>query len=342
MMVDVPTALMPRPLAASVGDLLAGVERREPFLPPETRSTVRFERVWIDGQRLVVKYLHPDDDFALRGVGATASYALRAFAAGLFDVAGDLIDHAVVAAAPGAGRDGTGAAFLMRDVSADLVPPGDDPLPEAQHLAFLDHLAGLCARTWGWRDTIGLLPYPDRWRFFGAAAIAGERRLGWPERVPRVAAEGWARFADRAPAGVAAAVEALRHDVGPLAGALAGTPSCFLHGDWKAANLGTAPDGRTVLIDWVYVGEGPPCHELAWYLALNRARLPVGHTKERATEDFRAALEGHGVDTGGWWDTQLALCLLGAVVEFGWEKALGDDAELAWWCDRAAVGLDLL
>lgn len=30
----------------------------------------------------------------------------------------------------------------------------------------------------------------------------------------------------------------LRRDVSPLAGALATTPSCFLHGDWKAGNLG--------------------------------------------------------------------------------------------------------
>jgi hypothetical protein len=22
-------------------------------------------------------------------------------------------------------------------------------------------------------------------------------------------------------------------------------------------------------------------------------------------------------------------------VQFGWEKALGDDDELAWWCERA-------
>ncbi|MGH9155688.1 MAG: hypothetical protein ACRD1K_07650 [Acidimicrobiales bacterium] len=44
-------------------------------------------------------------------------------------------------------------------------------------------------------------------------------------------------------------VEELRHDVDPLSSALASTPSCLLHGDWKVSNLGTAADGRTVLID---------------------------------------------------------------------------------------------
>jgi hypothetical protein len=30
--------------------------------------------------------------------------------------------------------------------------------------------------------------------------------------------------------------------------------------------------------------------------------------------------------------------LLAGLVVFGWEKALGDDAELGWWCDRAREG----
>lgn len=96
----------------------------------------------------------------------------------------------------------------------------------------------------------------------------------------------------------------------PLAAALEETPSCFLHGDVKASNTGRAADGRTVLIDWAYVGEGPACHELAWHLALDRSRPPV--SKEATTGAFRAALERHGVDTGPWWDRQLGLCMLGS------------------------------
>ena len=96
-------------------------------------------------------------------------------------------------------------------------------------------------------------------------------------------------------------------------------------------------DGRTVLIDWAYVGEGPACHELGWYLALNRAKLPT--SKERTIEAFRRGLERHGVDTTGWWQQQLDLALLGTVVQFGWEKALGDEDELAWWCAVAERGL---
>ena len=335
MLVDV------RELAPSIEDLLASVENREPFVNPDGRSSAVFERVWIDGVAHVVKYLHPDHDFTMRVSGDVNFRTVRAWAAGLLDSAPDLIDHAIVGAALGHGRNGGGAAaLLMRDVSGELLAPGDLPIPADRHLTFLDHVAGFCAARWGWRDDPvsgpGLLPYAARWAWFGHAAIDSERALGWPERVPRLAEEGWRRFDQCAPQDVAGLVDELRRDTTPLATALNTTPSCLLHGDVKASNTGEASDGRTVLIDWAYVGEGPVCHELAWHLALDRSRLPI--SKEATADAFRAALERHGVDTAEWWDRQLGLCLLGAVVQFGWEKALGDDEELAWWCDAARDG----
>ena len=125
-----------------------------------------------------------------------------------------------------------------------------------------------------------------------------------------------------------------------MADALASTPSTFVHGDWKMGNLGSHPDGRTILLDCAYPGEGSACHELGWYLAINRSRLP--ETKEATIERFRAGLEHHGVDTAGWWDRQLDLSLFATLVLFGWEKALGDDAELGWWVERARRGAGLL
>lgn len=327
-------------LAASVDELLAGADRREPFVNPDGRSSSAFERVWIGGSPHVLKHVHLDADFTMRVSGDIGCRPVRAWAAGLLDLAPDLIDHGIIGAALGEGRNGWGAALLMRDVSDDLLPAGDVLLPKDHHERFLDHLAGFCAAGWGWHDDVaagpGLLPYAARWAWFGHAAIDGERSLGWPERVPRLAAEGWERFAERAPAGLARVVDDLRRDTTPLADALRETPSCFLHGDVKASNAGRAADGRTVLIDWAYVGEGPACHELVWHLALDRTRLPV--SKEATMDAFRAGLERHGVDTAGWWDRQLALCLLGGLVLFGWEKALGDDDELGWWCRAARDG----
>jgi hypothetical protein len=233
----------------------------------------------------------------------------------------------------------------MRDVSAELVPEGDDHLDPELHLRLLDHLAGLSAAMWGWRDDDldpALLPYRLRWSWFAPHNLAVERELGFPEAVPRIALEGWERFMDRASSAVVGSVFELLGEPAPLVDALRRTPSTLLHGDWKLSNLGTAADGRTVLLDWAYPGEGPVAHELCWYLALNRARLPATWTKETAVQEFEAALRRHGVDTAGWFDRQVRLCLLGALVQFGWEKALGDDDELAWWCDAAASGLDLL
>ncbi len=333
------TVLIPRPVASSVEELLAAATRREPFVPAYSRSGSRFERVEIDGLGHLLKYLHPSTDFAMRAMDVDGAMLLRAWAAGLFDVANDVIDHTVVGAAP-FGDDGLGSAFLMRDVSPSLVPDGDDVFPHELHDSFIEHLARMCARTWAWQDTVGLAPYAKRWAFSTVPFMEAELRFGDPEGAAAGLFKAWGVFAKRAPRDLAEGIDELRHDLQPLATALRATPSCFLHGDWKASNLGRGADGRTVLIDWVYLGEGPACADLAWYLSLNRQKLPT--SKEQVMLDFRAALEREGVATAGWWERQLGLALVGAFVLFGWDKSWGDHDEFGWWCDRAREGLALL
>jgi hypothetical protein len=329
--------LTSRTAAASVEELVAGADRREPFHMADGKSGSSFERVEIDGERYVLKVMHVDDDWIARSLGDLACRQVTVWTAGLLDALPPSIDHAVVGAARGFGRNGWGAALLMRDVGEHLVPEGDDVVPAEQHAAFLDRMAELSARFWGWRDAVGLTPPTIRWSFCGPGMLVCEQERGWPHHVPVLAERGWRAFGERVPADVAAAVAAVRNEPALLADAVAATPSTFVHGDWKMGNLGSRPDGRTVLIDCAYPGEAPACHELGWYLATNRQRLP--ETKEDAIVRFRRALAGHGVDVdGGWWDAQLDLCLLGTVVQFGWEKALGDDDELGWWTDRAREG----
>jgi aminoglycoside phosphotransferase (APT) family kinase protein len=116
---------------------------------------------------------------------------------------------------------------------------------------------------------------------------------------------------------------------------LAPTPVTFLHGDTKLGNLGSHADGRTVLVDWSMCGSGPPLAEVAHYLALNNARTPAGYGKDAVVDAYREALERHGIDTGAWFERQLALCLLGAMLQLGWEKSFDETGtELAWWRDR--------
>ena len=296
-----------RQLAESVDELLAGARRLGGHRPDDARSGALFEQVEADGQRCIVKYVHPDYDFTMRVSGDIGCRPRRVWEAGLVDVAPDLIDHATLGAAPW-GRNGWGVALLMRDVSAELVPVGGAALPEAQHLAFVDHCAGMAARMWGWQDELGLLPHRLRWAWFGPAQLEGEAALGFPEEVPRIAAEGWARFAERAPSAIVEVVEALRRDTTPLSEAVRSTPQTFLHGDWKLGNLGSAADGRTILLDWAYPGEGPACHELAWYLALNRARLPGTPRNRRSTRSVRRLTATEWRPTAGGSASSASAC----------------------------------
>lgn len=328
--------LAPRPVAASLDELLAGTTRREPFRTGDSKSGSTFERIWIGGEPHVLKHVHIDRDWTMRFTGDVGCHPVQVWAAGLMDALPARVDHATVGVAGGLGRNGWGGAILMRDIAAELVPPGDAPLPGAAHRQYLDDLAALSARMLGWRDDVGLVPLAARWSWFSPACLAAEADRGWPDPVPAIAARGWERFAERAPRAAREVVDALRRDPSPLVAAAAATPLTFVHGDWKLGNVGTGADGRTLLIDWTYPGEAPPCFDLAWYLALNSARLP--EAKEDAIGAFRDALERHGARPGAWFEPQAALCLLGAVVIFGWEKALGTEAELGWWCDRAAEG----
>ena len=330
--------LVPRAVLSSVDDLLEGVVSREPFFASDAKSGAPLERLTMaDGSARVLKHVHVDHDWTMRFSGDVGCNPAQVWAAGLMDVAPDRIDHGVLAVATGLGRNGWGAAILMRDLSDDMVPAGDDLLAPEQHGAFIHDMAVLAARTWGWRDACRLVPLENRWTWFNHASLAVEADHGWPEPVPKIAYEGWERFAQRVPAAISGAVDGLRHDPSPLVDRIRETPLSFVHGDWKLGNLGTARDGRTVLIDWTFTGEGPCTFELVWYLAVNRSRMP--QSKEDTIDAFAAALRANGIDTEGWFDTQLALGMLAGLTLFGWEKAFGDDDELRWWCDRASEGV---
>ncbi|HEY3702703.1 MAG TPA: phosphotransferase [Acidimicrobiales bacterium] len=332
--------LVERPVAASIDELLQGATERRPMTASDSKSGARFERVWIDGRPHVVKHLHVDDDWIMRATGDLGCRPVQVWRSGILDQLPPCIDHAVVGAAAGLGRDGWGAALLMRDLSPSLVPEGNAPVPLEQHLVFLDHMAALHTTFWGWTDNVGLAPPHHRYLEFSPEGVSLEAQRGWPDPVPPLIIEGWKRFATIG-GPIASPVLDLAHDPSPLVDALATAPSTLLHGDWKLGNLGSLPDGRTVLLDWAVPGQGCPTAELAWYLAINAARLP--HSREAAIAAYRASLERHGVATSSWWDRALALSLLGGLVQFGWEKALGGPgAELAWWLGRGADGLACL
>ncbi len=320
----------PRTVAASVDELVAGASSRAPMAVTDSRSGARFERVVIDGDAFVLKHVDHRDDWIMRQTGDIGCVPVVLWESGMLDGLPDCIDHATV----GAARDGPGGAVLMRDVGSSLVAPDATPVAPEQHLRFLDHLAALHAACWGWRDTVGLVPLANRYSFFGPEALGCEAALGFPQAVPRVATEGWQRLDAIAPE-LADALRPLRHAPWALLDALEPTPVTFLHGDTKLANLGSHPDGRSVFVDWAVSGSGPPLTEIAHYLALNDARTPAGYRKDAVFDAYRDALERRGIDTARWFERQLALCLVGVMLQLGWRQAFdASGADLDWWRDR--------
>ena len=285
-----------------------------------------------------LKVLSADADWIMRVTGNTTHWEWQVWRAGLYDAVPAEIDHAMVAMALDRTGPAPRLAMLMTDCADDLVPAGRRcSCRRTSTPAFIEHLAAMHAAKLGWTDTIGLQQLERRFLFFAPAIIAAEldvdgrarARSGSPTRAGRLLPRRSPRPRRRRPGGARRPRRARRC-------APRQTPQTFVAGDWKLGNLGSRPDGRTIVLDWAYPGEAPPCWELAWYLALNRSRLP--ETKEATIERYRRALEARGVETGDWWDRQLGLCLLGMMATIAWEKAVGDEDELAWWTAAAVAG----
>jgi hypothetical protein len=306
--------------------------------PGDGRSGSAFERVTIDGEPYFLKCLSPASDWIMRVTGDHVHRPYLVWKAGIMTRVPSSIDHTVVAMEIKGEGDRAVLSMLMRDVGPHLVPEGDSVVPPSQHEGFVEHLAQLAARFWGWEDDIGgLSTMIERIRFFAPDNIAPELAAKTVPGPLAAADKGWRVLPDRSPAlfRVAAALHAQPQRV---TGPLAGTPTTFLQGDWKMGNLGTHPDGRTILLDWAYPGPGPACWDLMWYLALNRARIP--ESKEASIARFRAELERLGVSTREWWQLQLDLCLVAMMATFGWEKALGAEDELRWWERKVTEAVD--
>jgi hypothetical protein len=301
-------------------------------VPGDTKSGARFERVVIDGDRFVLKYQDPRDDWLLRATSDPGRRYVLLWERGLLEHLPHVIDHAVIAA----DWDGSVGRVLLRDVTAQLLTP-DQPFSADQHARFVDHMAAMHAAFWGWHDDVGLTPLGTRYLMFSPAVAEAEALLGSPAAVPKVMAAGWSKLPEISPV-LADLVLPLLEEPAPLVAALDRLPHTLVHGDWKAANLASHADGRTVLLDFGEApGEASPIADLSWYLALNADLLP--ETKDEAIARYRVALGRQGIDTAGWWEPALGLELLGTMVQFGWEKALGGTgAELAWWESRAIEG----
>ena len=90
-------------------------------------------RITIDGEAFVLKHLHVDDDWIQRATGDVCCRAALLWSAGVYEALPPEIDHAIVGVASGLGRNGWGAALLLRDLSSCFVDVSAaclSPLPE--------------------------------------------------------------------------------------------------------------------------------------------------------------------------------------------------------------------
>jgi hypothetical protein len=246
---------------------------------------------------MILKYLCVDDDWIMRGTGDLDCRVLTLIESGLLDRLPDCIDHATVAAAPYVSQRGhRGAALLMRDVGEALLPSGDTVIATDSHRRYLENMAALHAQWWGRAGAVDVFPFAHHYTFLTPTMSATEAERGGGDPVPKAVMHGWVALRHASPR-MAATLGDLAADPGPLVGALRGTPLTLVHGDWKFGNVGEHPDGRTVLLDWDRCGAAPATFDLAWYLAVNCARLP--ESKEDTIAAYRDALQRRGVATAG-------------------------------------------
>ena len=174
------------------------------------------------------------------------------------------IDHAVVGVARRRRPQQLGTALLLKGRGHRAGVDGRAAVHRGQQPRS-SGIAAMSAATWGGGTTSTCYPT-------GALAVLrpghgrGQRGLGFPEQVPPSPPRGGSGSSTgRRP--VADGVGELWREVRPLADALAATPSCFLHGDWKNGNIGLGADGRVVPDRLGVPGRRP---------ALPRARLVPG------------------------------------------------------------------
>ena len=257
----------------------------------------------------MLKHLDLSVDWTTRASGSLRGVSLELWERGILARLPGCLNQPIVGAAPeqrgprpGAGRTygwPPGSVLLMHDVTPWLVPVTDEPIPLAQHLRFLRHMAALHAAFWACGPELDVVPEMHRYLelspWMAQAEAFMQSATGDSHLVPQLVAQGWPLLAQVAPA-AAAVVTPLAYDPGPLVDALAGTPHTFVHSNWKLDNLGTDDEGRTVVLDWEQSGVGAPLSDLAWYLAINCRRLP--QPKEASITVYREALEDCGIDTG--------------------------------------------
>ena len=319
--------------AAEAFALAGEVAERAPLVS-RGWSGARLERATMtDGRRLIAKRIDPSSEWISRWTDDLGREAILARDGVLAGLGG--IDPAAITAAP----EGDAWWIVMRDATDDLL---DDtsPLEREDHRRILAALDGMWTAFEG--TTLDCLA-ESRSRLGLPGPPVAERERDGHDLLPNQFEAAWEAFQDAVEPDVGEAVVALVTEPRPLSDALAARGTTLIHGDVRDEQLGFAPDGRVVLLDWGLATRGNPAEDLGWYLMHCAWRIRA--TRDELVEDFRALRDD---------PVALDLGLLAGLVMYGW--ILGHSAvvhpdpverswarqELDWWVPRARAGLERL
>ena len=324
-----------------------------PFTTAGWSSTeAAFHAVIVDGEAApaaVIKQIRWSSDYHAIATDDIAGREIVIWESGVLERLPPEMGHAV----RGAARFEDGAALLMDDLTAHLLPEGADPTPDYA-LGVLRSMAAMHAAFWQDPPAGDLGPAVcPLGKLVSRISASSLQSLGVDGPDVEIVAnfpEGWARLPDVVDPGAARDLRALADDPSPIVAALATFPSTLLHGDIRQPNI--AWDGeRAIAIDW-QPSVAPPGYDVAFFVLSLWAGSPVHPEEAMAT--YRDMLtEELGTPVGSWWGDQLDISITAAVATLASALVLylAEDHDPRvhppwtsheWWFERAKRGLRLL
>ena len=301
---------MPGPLAIRRGpSLLDDAVERQPLEGHDGRSGARLERVQLaDGSSLIVKRMPPGSDLLMRITSDATGRELALWRAGVLDRLPDGVDHAILEGWHE--RDGT-VVIVMRDLGRAVLG-WHRHLSRSECRTLLGAVTAVHATYAEVAASVpDLCPLAARLRLLWPGPMA--REIGGEHPLPRLVVRGWELFADLVPGDVADVIGWVHDDVTRLTGPLSTCTLSLVHGDFWLVNV-ALEGGCVVLLDWGAASLAPPAFDLACFLVGNATHVDAA--REVIIDDF-VTLSGDLHD-----DRALKLCLVAALAELGWNKAL--------------------
>ncbi|MFZ1410744.1 MAG: phosphotransferase [Micropruina sp.] len=302
------------------------VERR-PIPQHEGASGAVLESAVLDdGSQLVLKTFDPDRDLSMVLAGRAVPTDVELWQSGILDRLPPQLGHAV----RGAWQEDGRWVLAMHDLSGTLLSY-ESRLTREAYRTVIGAAAALHASS-------SDIKVDSLWSAEARVSLFAPRVMSPHEHgenpLPGWCLQGWAAWAELAPADVRALVDRIHADPRILTRPLRRLgPMALLHGDFWTPNL-ALDEGRVVAIDWALATIGPPVLEYVSFLVGCSGQVEA--TRDDLVSDLRDLL-------GPGQEELLQVGLVFGVVELGWNLAWQlahhpspqTSAEFDWWVHAA-------